>query len=248
MSGGVEQEDKPGKPPVINIVDGQVIGNVLQANNIYGGLHMYHDPVRVHVVVPAADEARRSFGGGARWEVDDRVYLLHDHLAEENFSAEGATVRRQARVAVLGDPHSRLGWFRQVEDRHGTGAGRVLADERDLLADAVENIPGIVQFHQDDRTSTLVTTWPRERSGRPCDSLDVLLDDRLTPDSGQLHRWCDGLAGLCEALGALHDRGITHRGLSPTAIVACDDGRFLLRDLGLAAHGIRIGEHRGDYQ
>jgi hypothetical protein len=207
-----------------------------------GELHLHENSPKVHVV--ATRDPVPVFGAGTEVSVGDRAYLVHDYLVAEEFAASGGAVYRQARVTPVGEGSSAFAWFRQVDDRDGTGAGRALADEHALLCDHF--VDAVRQFHRDDRTTTLVTYWPGERSGRPSDSLHQLLD--AGGDHGQTARWCTGLAGLCETLGTLHDRELAHRALSPAALIARDDGRLVLRDLGLAAHAAVPGEHPGEYQ
>lgn len=232
-------ERKDGPAPAGNAVRGDVHGPVLQVGTVEGNVHLHQDAPRVHVVAAAAPAP--VFGAGARVSVGGREYVVHDHLVEEFSSADGGVLYRQARVS---SSTRSPGWLRQVDDRDGTGAGRALADEHALLG--APDLPTAHQFHRDDRVTTLVTSWPRERSGRPSESLHQLLDDG--PAGDRANRLCTGLAGLCDTLAALHDRGHTHRALSPAALVARDDGRLVPRDLGLAAHAVRRGEHPGHYQ
>ncbi|PRY40416.1 hypothetical protein [Umezawaea tangerina] len=234
-------QGEPGRASSVNTVHGPTYGPVFQAGTVQGNVHVHHDTSPVHVVVPTTPDVRRSFGAGARVRVGDREYLVHDHAVEESYSADAATLFRRGRVSALGGGGT-TGWLRQVEDRDDGWGGRALAAEHDLLARG--NAPEVVQFHRDDRTTTLVTSWPRDRAGRPCDSLDVLVDQ--TPDHPL--RWCGALAALCDALGAWHDLGVAHRGLAPAGIIVRDDGRAVPRDLGLAAHPARVGEHPGDHQ
>jgi len=67
-------------------------------------------------------------------------------------------------------------------------------------------------------------------------------------DSWRLFRFLGGLAGLCGTLAWLHDQGAAHRHLTPAGIIVLDDGRLVLRDLGLAARGPEPGEGPADYQ
>lgn len=233
------RQDKPALPG--NTVHGDVYGPVLQVGALDGDVHLHQDAPAMHVV--ATREPAPAFRPGARVVVGDRDYLVHDHLVVETCTADGGARYRQARVSARGPA---LGWLRQVDDQDGTGAGSALVTEHALLGEQVVDLPAVLHFHREDRTTTLVTSWPRERSGRPSDSLHQLLDDG--PAQDHAGRLCDGLAGLCDILGALHDRGLAHRALSPSALLARDDGRLVPLDLGLAAHTARRGEHPGGYQ
>jgi serine/threonine protein kinase len=72
--------------------------------------------------------------------------------------------------------------------------------------------------------------------------------DARPMESWQLFRTLTGLAGLCATLATLHDHGVAHRCLAPAGIIALDDGRLLLRDLGLAGRGTEPGEGPAEYQ
>jgi hypothetical protein len=236
---GVTRKDERAVPG--NAVHGDVYGPVLQVGALDGDVHVHHDAPTMHVVTTRWSTP--AFGPGARIAVGDHDYLVHDHLVAEGVTDDGRARCRTARVSSRGET---LGWLRQVDDRAGTGAGRALADEHALLKQHVADLHDVLQFHCDDRSTTLVTVWPRERSGRPSDSLHELLDNgRASDGAGRL---CAGLAGLCDLLGALHDRGLAHRALCPAALLARDDGRLVPLDLGLAVHAARNGEHQGGYQ
>lgn len=243
-SGGVERQSGPVRNDEGNVVHGDVRGNLLQVGIVDGDVHLHENSPKVHVVT--SRDPAPVFGAGAKVSVDGITYVVHDHLVAEDFAADGGAVHRRARVSSVRGRSSEFGWFRQVDDRDAVGAGRMLADEHALLCEYFPEAS--LQFHSDDRTTTLVTRWPGERSGRPSDSLHQLLGDGPGRDHSQASRWCTGLAGLCDSLGALHDRLLAHRALSPVALIARDDGRIVLRDLGLAAQAGRPGENPGEYQ
>jgi hypothetical protein len=240
----VERQSEPVRTDEGNVVHGDVHGNVVQVGIVGGDVHVHENSPKMHVVT--VRDAVPKFGVGTEVSVGDFTHVVHDHLVAEDFAAGGGVVHRRARVSSVRGRSSEFGWFRQVDDRDGTGAGRTLAEEHALLCEYSPDAP--LQFHRDDRITTLVTRWPRERRGRPSDSLHQLLDDGGGRDHGQTSRWCTGLAGLCDSLGALHDRGLAHRALSPAALIARDDGRLVLRDLGLAVQAGRPGENLGEYQ
>ncbi|MPZ83879.1 MAG: hypothetical protein GEV28_27195 [Actinophytocola sp.] len=221
---------------------GDVYGPVLQVGSVAGDVNVHRGSPVMHVV--EAGEPVAGFGAGAQLSIDGRDYVVHDHLFAEARAADGA-VYRQARVSSTGD----LGWLRQVDDRAGTGAGRVLAAEHALLTrEHIANLPSVLQFRDDHRVTSLVVSWPRERSGRPSDSLHQLLDDGPNVDTTRVSRWFGGLASLCTTLGELHGRNLSHRALAPDTLIARDDGRLVLRDLGLAARPGRPGENSGPYR
>jgi hypothetical protein len=214
------------------------------------------------IAAPAVVTAAPSAGawyGGAEVAIGDRVYLIHDDLLEEHFSPDRSLLRRQARGLRLvpsSGPGAGYVWVRHVEAHRGTPLARIalnaLAHERDLLASlrSVRGLPRVSQFAADNRTATLVAGWPASRStGVPCERLDALLGRDGAPiDPWHLFRLCTGLAGLCETLAKLHDHGVTHRYLTPGGIITLDDGRLVLRDLGLAARDHEPGEGPADYQ
>lgn len=213
-----------------NSVQGPVTGDVVQAREIHGGVHL-----GAQVVVPSAVETPRPFGAGTEIIVGDSTYIVQEHLAEEGHSADGWYRRARCMTA---NGH---GWLRQ-------GPGE-LAAERDLLRTLRGNgFPRVVQFDVAGRTTTLVTTWPTSGSGKPCAGLEAWLGPRHTLDSLRLYRFCGGLAALATTLGRLHGNGVAHRGLTPDGIVVLDNGDLVLRDLGLAARRITRGEHLSVYQ
>lgn len=80
-----------------------------------------------------------------------------------------------------------------------------------------------------------------ENVGRPVRG-SVLTRTRRVPARDELIVLARVLPCLGEALGALHDRGLAHRALSPGTILMPGPGTVLLRDLGLAAVPPRVGE------
>jgi serine/threonine protein kinase len=120
-------------------------------------------------------------------------------------------------------------------------------------------MPGVPQLPRlDDRlaeTTTLVVAWPASRlQPGPNETLAQLLgpagaDDRGGDGELQRVRLLAGLAGVCITLGRLHGRhGVAHRQLTPDGLIRQDDGRLILRDLGLAARTPGRGEAPTAYQ
>ncbi len=200
-----------------------------------------------HYIVPeftwaGVEELLIAFGGTARFQlpvlganvtpaeiaIGDRVYLLADEVVSEG-------LRLQA-LASLGD---RYVWLRQAE----SGAGSALEREFLLLARlaGVPGVPPAVDFEADDRVATLVTGWPAAPSG-PAASLES--PERIDPR--QRYGLLGGLAEICMTLAEMHSLGLTHRNLTPAALIQHD--RFMLRDLGLAATDYRQDEGPEYYQ
>jgi hypothetical protein len=181
------------------------------------------------------------FPAGTEVAVGDRVYVV-----PEDFFGEGVLqdlfIHRQAQ-ASLGDSYV---WLRQVERvgsvpaRAGWGA---LEREYGLL-ERLQGVPGVpppVDFAVDSNVATLVTGWPAASSG-PAASLQP--PERIDP----LSRFdlLNGLAEICRTLAGMHGHGVTHRNLTPAALIQHD--RLMLRDLGLAATDYRPDEGPTDYQ
>ncbi|WP_345617661.1 hypothetical protein [Streptomyces ziwulingensis] len=197
----------------------------------------------------------------AGWEkrpvvaVGDQEYLLYEgpeDLLRE--TRDGDVVRRQAVARRTSDRGSRGSyvWLRQVE------RGRPLPEaEPDPLA-ALEREaglcerhggPGVVQVSRRGNTTTLALAWPADRtSGRPSETLyDLLPAAPVRTDPLRLLTIVQSLAAVAQFLGALHDEGLSHRALRPTAVIA-NRQRASLRDFGLATAAPRRGEHPGPYQ
>jgi hypothetical protein len=171
--------------------------------------------------------------------VGDRLYRVQDDFFDEGFTQD-LLIHRQAQ-ASLGDSYV---WLRQVERLGASAKGwDALAREYDLL-ERLHGIPGVpaaVDFATDERVATLVTGWPAAPSG-PAASLDP--PEQIDP----LTRYSllSGLAEICRTLAVLHEHGLTHRNLTPAALIQHD--RLMLRDLGLAAIDYRPDEGPTDYQ
>jgi hypothetical protein len=209
------------------------------------------------VPIGVACAGDQSWTGGAEVTVGARVYLLHTGFTTEHISPDGSTLLRQARALRL-IPAGRAGqenaWLRQAEIRHNNPAARraltALVAERDLLArlGPARGLPRAAGMTADGRVATLVLGWPAARSGGPCDTLQTGLDTHAAQmDSWHMFRLLSGLAGLYDTLAGLHEAGAAHRNLTPSGIIVLDDGRLVLRDLGLAAHAYQPGESSGDY-
>jgi hypothetical protein len=219
-------------------------------------------PVMRPVVVVPPDLAQAppasGWRGGADIVIGNRAYLLYDRLLEVRPSSDHALIHRQAqgqRLSTYVPPEHRYAWLRQAEMRRNTpGAAAALAGlarEHDLLRTlgAASELPLIDQFDQ-GRTTTLVVAWPASRAtGVACEALHALLDhDDVPLDSWRLSRLCEGLAELCLTLDRLHRLGVAHRCLTPSGIIMLDNGRLVLRDLGLAACDPEPGEGPAGYQ
>lgn len=220
--------------------------------------------LRPVVVTPggaAGAPAERGWRGGADVAVGDRVYLIHDVLAEEQFTADHSAVLRQAQGQQLipaPGPDGGYVWLRQAERKRDSAAARAalraLAAENDLLGTlrTVGGMPQVRQLAAEGALVSLVLTWPMSRSGAACPTLGVGHDlgrDSAGPmDSWRMYRLFTGLAGLCTTLARLHSHHAAHRNLSPAGIIGLDNGRLMLRDLGLAARSAESGEGPADYQ
>ncbi|GLZ43298.1 hypothetical protein [Actinokineospora sp. NBRC 105648] len=235
----MERADEPSA--VSNVVDGGVGNNVVQAGAIHGDVHLHNGPRLIPTTTPPA----RPFGPGAELGVDGVTCLIHDFPTHEGPSADGGAVLRAGRCSLITPDGRRTGygWLRQVQIHHDTQQARA---EVAALADEHQLNPG--RFVRTARSATLVTEWPESRAGKPCDSLESLLGPTPMTDSGRLYHLSAGLVGLCKTLATLHNRGRTHRALTPAGLVVRDDGRLVLRDLGLAVRPFRPGEHACDYQ
>ncbi|QXJ20317.1 hypothetical protein AGRA3207_001008 [Actinomadura graeca] len=233
-------------------------------------------PVRIPAGETAGTGGARDWRGGADLEFGGESYLLHDLHLGERPSRDGSAVHREAcalRRAPGPGPATarrprrgrdrrpregpRYAWLRQVAVREDTPAARralaALSGERDLLTGlgGVQGVPELLRHDgsPDGRTATLIVTWPVSKfAGRPCQSLDTVVEPGEDPGAFALARLFGGLAGLCATLAHLHGRGLAHRALTRPGVIVLDGGRLVLRDLGLAARGPEPGEGPPDYQ
>ena len=210
-------------------------------------------PAAVGLVKPAAAPGA-SWCGGAEVRSGGRLYLLHEELLAAVPAADSALTVRQALARQLDPepaPGGRYVWLRQVEAHPAVppgaeAAARAMARENDLLArnrDRDLSLPGTGFLAVDARTVTLALPWPASRAtGAPCRPLSAFLDEGGPFVAGGLFGLLAGLSRLCAGLEWLHRAGVAHRQLEPAGIIERDDGRLVLRDLGLAAHAPTPGE------
>ncbi|MFG2087027.1 serine/threonine-protein kinase [Spirillospora sp. NPDC048824] len=123
--------------------------------------------------------------------------------------------------------------------------GRVTEGERRVMcrrlltearATAALRHPGVVAVHD------LII-----EDGRPWIVMEFLEScslNRLVAEDGPLgvRRTAEIGAAVLSVLRASHAAGILHRDVKPSNVLACDDGRVLLTDFGLAVH--MVGDHR----
>ena len=145
--------------------------------------------------------------------------------------------------------------YRLVERIGEGGAGRVwkavdLSLDREVavkfLAEDLEADPGwLGRFVHEAKTvaalnhPSIVTIHAiEELGGRRFLVMELvrgLTLDRIVPPRGMpLPRFFDLALALVDAVGAAHDRGVTHRDLKPRNIMVDEDGRLKVLDFGLA--------------
>jgi serine/threonine-protein kinase len=99
--------------------------------------------------------------------------------------------------------------------------------EREARAVAALNHPNIVTIHSVEESSGLHFITMELVEGEP-------LSRSIPPDGFSLDRFFDLAVPMVDALGAAHDRGITHRDLKPDNVMVGADGRVRMLDFGLA--------------
>ncbi|MGW5648763.1 hypothetical protein ACWEV3_15620 [Saccharopolyspora sp. NPDC003752] len=173
--------------------------------------------------------------------------LVHDGVDTPGGEG-GPEVLRQSPAMLIGEPHEWV-WLRQAE-RKAECTGELfaaLAAERDLTEEVSreqEAVPRPLALLDEDRTRTLVLSWPRRDA--PPKRFATLADYIPHPDeldSIVVRRTLAALAGLADPLDALHRRGHSHRQLAPQSIVRIDDENLALRDLGASTRTPVPGEH-----
>ena len=145
-------------------------------------------------------------------------YRIVDMLGKggmgEVFLAEDTRLQRQVALKILakelaGDPDRRERF------------------EREARAAAALNHPNIVTIHSVE-----------EIDGVPFLTLELIdgqtLGDLIPADGIPLDRLLTLAIPLADAVGAAHQRGITHRDLKPATVMVTTDGRVKVLDFGLA--------------
>lgn len=209
------------------------------------------DPVVVGVR-PATSRPTAILTAEAEAEIGRKRYLVHGDTLEARPDHDGTATTRQARALRLGPPHEHV-WLRQVDARRDTpavqAASAALTRERDLL-DALRGkdsgFPVVRELVRENGVVTLVTAWPG--SGSSGTLADFVPQRGEVVDAWRTRRTLSGLAGLGRTLNVLHGRHATHRLLTPAGLIRFDDGRVVLRDLGLAGTDYRPGEGAMPYQ
>jgi hypothetical protein len=207
------------------------------------------EPVRP-VSVPRMSRrspVRTGWTPGAELVLGDGRYLLLEPI--ERVEASDRSVTRVAAAARQLVPIARDVRLRGVQiERTTSAATRALTavrDEAELLKQlaAIAGLPRLVDTARDQRGLTLVTAPAAGRSlaaqyGDPTAGpySPMLLDALLR-----------GMPQLAAALGALHDRGCSHRDLGPVALIVNGQG-VVPRDLGLATQPTAVGEGPTGYR
>ncbi|RGA00776.1 hypothetical protein DI270_033320 [Microbispora triticiradicis] len=184
------------------------------------------------VVERSRPEPRRPPGGepagiGGTVEIEGLAY----HVAgdpEEERSADGTAIVSRAFALTPDGGHV---WIRRIAARSPGPAvlewRAALAGEAGLLAEALPGLPPRVAASVTPETAVLVTAVPSfttlagfyDGRGREAEAVRVL---------------GSGVAGLCEGLASLHDRGLAHGAVSPDSIMTDRAGSLFLRDAGHA--------------
>jgi len=221
-------------------------------------------PPARQVLVSGSIPATPGHTGTSQWAagelvaVGDREYLLVEGTLSVRSTAGGSAYHYTARgiqISPTPSPGIEHAWLRRIETMPGRTPPRsdltTLATERELLTElsSVRGFPRLVRFVSDERSSTLVTGWPITRSTRlPCETLELIAVSGPRLDDWRTVKLCKGLAGLCQLLAVLHDRGRAHRYLAPAGIIRLDNDMLVLRDLGLAGCPALPGEGPLGYQ
>ncbi|MFJ8109159.1 hypothetical protein [Streptomyces sp. NPDC096132] len=220
--------------------------------------------------LPPADAPAAPWGSGQEFLTRECRYLLHgerngerndeqngERAAPDHSLIQRAAVARRLEPAT-GMSGSPFVWLRQTEVRFGTpdalAALTALRREHDLLGRLhrrSRGLPAQGRFETiGNRRAVLALPWPASRKGDPCPTLHTTwAANRPTPLRRTdlvdlLHR----VAGLYDVLDVLHRSGVAHRCLTPSGVIELDDGRLVLRDLGLAGHDPRPGEGPPPYR
>ncbi|MEU6355080.1 hypothetical protein ABZ896_38175 [Streptomyces sp. NPDC047072] len=210
----------------------------------------------------AAPEVPAVWAGGQEFPTPAYHYLLHDELNTERYSADRSLIERAAVARRLRPPggaaDSPFVWLRQSEVCFATqdalGALAALRREHDLLGRLHRRSAGLPArgWHETigNHRAVLAVPWPVSRGGAPCPTLHTAwATNRRTPlDRTELVDLLHRVAGLYDVLGVLHRSGTAHRSLTPDGIIERDDGRLVLRDLGLAGGDPRPGEGPPPYR
>lgn len=186
-------------------------------------------------LAPAAGgpEPEAAWVGGAEYRLADSLYLLHDEPSERT-SRDLSWVWREATADLIEPGEGRVR-LRQVQVLRRLPAAEQqqagLRAQAGLLArlDGKAGLPRLLETCAEKDRVAVVTAHPPGWRWAEVYGPGPRAADRLTA-AGILA----AAANLCAALGALHERGASHRALHPDAIFVHGD-RCLVRDAGLTA-------------
>ena len=115
------------------------------------------------------------------------------------------------------------------QDRSGTSsrAERRQRFEREARAVAALNHPNIITIHSVEEHEGVLFLTMEYVEGRT-------LTDLIPREGMSLAQWLQMAIPLADAVGAAHQRGITHRDLKAANVMVGTDGRLKVLDFGLA--------------
>ncbi len=179
------------------------------------------------------DGEEAAWAGGAVYRLADSLYLLHDEPSERT-SRDLSWRWREATADLIEPGEGRVRLRRVQVLRHIPAAEQQQAGLRaqaELLARLAgkAGLPRLLEACAEKDRVAVVTAHPPGWRWAEVYGPGPRAADRLTA-AGILA----AAANLCAALGALHERGASHRALHPDAIFVHGD-RCLVRDAGLAA-------------
>lgn len=205
--------------------------------------------VRPPATIPTGDTTP-TWLAGQEIQVNATDYLM-EMVDDEEFEADRSWVRRAA-VARTATPPARLVEIRQISiRRHDESARRrhrALLAAGTLLVDTA-NVPGIPRL-LDQMSDHTNVTLVLERPEGP-NLLDLYgssnPSEPLAP--ARTAGFLRIVRQLCRSLQSWHQRGFSHRALTPNSIVLMNNGRTpTLRDIGLADVDPTPGEGIAPYQ
>jgi hypothetical protein len=192
-------------------------------------------------------EPASTWQGGDEVRVSGVVYLLHDEPTEQH-GADRSWILREATADRI-EPGTGRVRLRQVQVLRQVPAAEqrrgALRAQAALLSqvDGRHGLPRRVDVGEQPLSTTLVTSHP---PGRPW--VEIFGPGPVPPDRLTVAGVLASAADLCAGLRVLHERGHSHRALSPEVIMVDRGQRGFVRDVGLAAISPGPGEGAARYR
>ncbi len=174
------------------------------------------------------------------------IYILSNPVLQQ-WSKDHSALEQRARALQGG----RKAWLKQVCITHPSSQAltlhTLLQKESRLLTELEQgprnDFPRLLDFESNSQVATIAYTIT---NGTPLQQIFARQNKPLDQSSTLL--LLRSMTSLRALLALLHQKGYSHRELTPETVLLQEGKRAVLQDLGLAAHSFEVGEGPPLYQ